>query len=90
MLQRKSPRSTKDVDQAVVDQSSQKQYQTVKLLNLPGQHAPKTRPWTSGDQKAHRGVRYGVPSSAHKQDDGGIEGIQLAVEKTERLVQLWL
>lgn len=58
----------------------------VYLLHLPGQHASNTCPLTSGDQKAHCGVRYGVPSSAHEQDDGSIEGVELEKERTEILV----
>lgn len=57
-----------------------------ELWNLPGKHASKACPWASGDQEAHCGIRDGVPSSAHEQDDGSVEGVQLAMEKAEKSV----
>lgn len=57
----------------------------------PGQHASKTRPRASRDQEAHCWVRYGVPSSPNKQDDGSIEGIDLWKQKKKiRDVDTWL
>lgn len=51
--------------------------------NIPRQHASNTRPWGPGDQETHRGVRHRVPSPAHKQNDGGVEGVQLEIKGGE-------
>ena len=92
LLEEEEDEEEEDAPEKIPEQINQKAHinQVKQTVDLPGQHAPETRPWASGDQEAHRGVRYGVPCSANKQDDGGIEGIQLPKEETERLVKLWL
>lgn len=58
-------------------------------MNLPGQHASNTSPWAPGDQETNRGVRHRIPSSAHKQNDGGIEWVQLEIKKRRREI-IWV
>lgn len=48
-----------------------------RLGDLPGHHTTDPGGSAPADQETHRGVCDGVPGPAHKQDDGGMEGIQL-------------
>lgn len=54
-----------------------------KERDIPGQHTSKSCPWASRDQEADGGVCYGVPRPPHKQDDRGVEGIQLGKQKSQ-------
>lgn len=47
------------------------------LRHLPGHHAAKAGPSAPAHQETHCRVGDGVPGPAHKQDDGGMGGIQL-------------
>ena len=50
----------------------------------PGQHPAEAGPGAAADQEAHGGIRHGIPGSAYEQDNGGIEGVQLAGNGKER------
>lgn len=52
-------------------------------IGIPGHHPSKTGPGAPRHQETHGGVRYGVPSSANEQDDGGVERIQLQGRRQE-------
>lgn len=45
--------------------------------HLPGHHAAYAGPSTPAHKETHRWVCDSIPGAAHKEDDGGIEGIQL-------------
>lgn len=49
----------------------------MRFTHSPGHHAPDSGPSTPAHQETHRWVCDSVPRPAHKQDDGGMEGIQL-------------
>lgn len=53
--------------------------------DLPGHHASNPGGSAPADQEPHRGVGDGVPGSAHKHNDGRMEGIQLG---EKRLIKL--
>lgn len=48
---------------------------------LPGHQAAKAGPGGFADEEPHHGVRDGIPHSAHKEDDGGIESVHLQEEE---------
>lgn len=45
--------------------------------HLPGHHAAHAGPSTAAHQEPHSRVSDGIPGPPHKQDDGGIGGVQL-------------
>ena len=49
----------------------------MRFRHSPGHHVAHAGPFTPAHQETHSRVCDGVPGPAHKQDDGGIEGIQL-------------
>lgn len=53
---------------------------TVRFRHLPGHHAADAGPSTPAHQETHCWVCDSIPGPTHKQDDRGIEGIQLKVE----------
>lgn len=54
-----------------------------RLRDLPGHHATNPGGSAPADQETHRGVCDRIPDSAHKQDDGCIEGTQLEGEHVQ-------
>lgn len=47
------------------------------LFYLPGHESAQGSPGGFANAEAHQGVCEGIPSSAHKQDDGSIERAHL-------------
>lgn len=60
----------------------------MRFRHLPGHHAAYACPSTPAHKETHCWVRDSVPSPAHKEDDGGIEGIQLERRNGKKGVRL--
>lgn len=59
-------------------------YCPLRFMNLPGHHVAHAGPSTPAHKETHCWVCDSVPGPAHKQDDGGIEGIQLELEMEKK------